>query len=344
MTQELETAQSPKSKLRCRASGAMAEWLASAGGSLAISTYTSGRLVFVSSIGGKLRFLTRQFVRPMGLAAAEGRLALAVREQILHFGQHSQATDLFTARREYNTGRVDAHDVAFGKRGIYFANTRYNCVARVSSSKQFVHCWQPKFVNGVLRGDRCHLNGLGMRDGELRVATAFCATGHEKGWREGNRFTSGVLIDTHENRILTKNLCMPHSPRWHEGRWWLCNSGHGTIVALDPVSETCEEICALPGFTRGLTFIGDYALVGLSRIRRKHILNAPPLRRQHEKISPGVALVNWRTGEHAGTLEFLDGGREVYDVVFLSGCERPRLIYSRSAAGHVEDRKRDHAA
>jgi len=331
-----DKSQLPKAQLRCRAHGKLAEWLAASGGSLAITAYTSGKLVLLSSINGRLHFRTRHFTRPMGLAVQGDQLALAVRENILLFRQQDAAKNTFSLERKFATGKVDAHDVAFGERGIYFANTRYNAIARASKKKRFVRCWQPPFIkgavidgaviDGVVRGDRCHLNGLGMRDGQPRLATAFCETGHAGGWREQNRFTNGVVIDIQQNKVVSRGLCMPHSPRWHAGRWWLCNSGHGLLSTFDPRSGDYTEVCSLPGFTRGLCFVGDHALVGLSKIRRKHILDAPPVRDRHKKLFAGVALVHLQTGKRVGLLEFVQAGREVFDVAFLPGIQKPDVL------------------
>jgi uncharacterized protein (TIGR03032 family) len=309
----------------------LAEWLTQSGGSLAITTYTSGKVVLVSSVEGRLHFLTRKFPRPMGMAICGNRIALAARKQVLLFQRRKSATATYCLLRKYDTGKVDAHDVAFGARGVYFANTKFNAIARVSSNKRFVHCWQPWFIDGLVRGDRCHLNGLGMRNNRPAIATAFCATGHPGGWREQNRFTGGVVIDVQQNRIVADGLCMPHSPRWHEGRWWLCNSGHGTLATVDAQTGQCQEICALPGFTRGLCLIDDHALVGLSKIRRKHVLDAPPVRQRLKTIVAGVALVDLQTGRMTGKLEFVNGGSEVYEVLFLPDMQQPRLLLPKAS-------------
>lgn len=333
--------ETPRSRIRCRAEGEFATWLATSGASLAITTYTSGRLVLVSSSDGRIRYRERRLSKPMGIARSNDQLAVATKTEVLQFhnssatgskrksNRQSKSSDaVFKLRQAYATGKLNAHDIAFGKRGIYFANTRFNCIARVSPEKKFIRVWQPPFLEGLIRQDRCHLNGIGMQEGRPAMATAFCATSHAGGWREENRFTQGVLIDVRKNRVVAKGLCMPHSPRLHNGRWWLCNSGHGTLVELEPDTGACLEVCSLPGFTRGLHLVGNHALVGLSRIRPKHILDAPPVRERHEKLISGVALVEITSGRHLGTLEFVEGGREVFDIAFLPRIRRPNLIYA----------------
>jgi uncharacterized protein (TIGR03032 family) len=323
------SAPTTKKSLRCRAHGNFGEWLAASGGSVAITTYTSGKLVLVSCRNHRLRFRTLRFPRPMGMALAGRHLALAVQKRILLFRSRATTNSpdtLFTLKRQFDTGRLDTHDVAFGRRGIYFANTRCNCIARATSRCNFLRSWQPPFISDMVHQDRCHLNGLGMYRGRPAMATAFCETGHAGGWRDENRFASGVLVDVRENRVVARGLCMPHSPRRHEGHWWLCNSGHGTLCRFNPARQQCEAVCSLPGFTRGLCFADNHALVGLSKIRKKHILDASSLSGQAEESKAGVALVDLRTGNQTGMLEFVSGGREVYEVVFLPNIKRPGLI------------------
>jgi uncharacterized protein (TIGR03032 family) len=315
----------PKDPLRCRFHGRFADWLRGSGGTLAITTYTSGKLVFLGCDDSTIKLQTHKFARPMGMAFNGKRLAIAVRKQILTF-ELSNGT--FNPAKNYDTGKVNAHDLAFGRRGLYFVNTRFNGLARVSDNKRFVHCWLPPFISTMVAQDRCHLNGLGMRTGQLALATAFCETDERNDWRKEDRFTSGVLIDIPNRQIVGRGLCMPHSPRRYHGKWWLCNSGHGSLSQFDSATGECREVSSLPGFTRGLCFVGNHALVGLSKIRPKHILDAPPVRERHPELVAGVALVNLNTGKQTGLLEFTTGGREVFEVTFLRNLPNARLADS----------------
>ena len=109
-------ASSQKPGLRCRAHGTFATWLDQSGGSLAITAHTSGKLVLLSTKNGRLRFRTRKFPRPMGLALRGDQLALAVQKKILLF--RNRGAGRFEIAEQFSTGKVDAHDVAFGRRGI----------------------------------------------------------------------------------------------------------------------------------------------------------------------------------------------------------------------------------
>jgi len=307
----------PPPRIDLRVHGDFVEWLANSHGTLAVTTYNSGKLAFFSAADGELTTRVRRFPRPMGVAFDSGRLAVAAHEHIWMFRSAGEPSALFEVEGTYNTGRLDVHDIAFGARGLYFANTRFNCLARPSERVNFVRTWQPWFVERLVRRDACHLNGLGMRNGRPAMATAFCAVGRAGAWREGDRFTSGVMVDVRRNRVVAGGLCMPHSPRWHAGRWWLCDSGAGALCVLDERGGACETVATLPGFTRGLCFAAGRAVVGLSRIRKEHILDAPLLRDRFPVSRSGLALVDPATGRDTGRLEFTRGGREVYDIAFL---------------------------
>ncbi len=320
-------------RIELRVHGDFVDWLAASAGTLAVTTYNSGKLALFSTLGGRLASCILKLARPMGLAFDGGQLAVAAREQILIWradgGEPSASetppTAVFALEAIHATGRVDAHDLAYDARGLCFANTRFNCVARPSLRAHFRRSWQPAFMTTAQRRDCCHLNGVGVRGRRVTMATAFCTSDRPGGWRSADRFTSGVVIDVRRNRVVVTGLCMPHSPRWDGQRWWLCNSGEGTLCTFDPHNGRCEPVSALPGFTRGLCFAAGRAVVGLSRIRRRHILDSPPVRERHPAMRSGVWLVDPVTGRATGALEFVRGGRETYDAAFLPGVLRPEF-------------------
>jgi uncharacterized protein (TIGR03032 family) len=308
--------------IELRAHGDFVEWLAASGGSLAVTTYNSGKLAFFSASNGVIAASFWHFPRPMGLAASADRLALGCRDHLWSF---RIANGQLGVDAVYWTGRLDAHDLAFDRRGLMFANTRFNCIARPSDRVNFLRTWQPPFVAAACRQDCCHLNGIGIRSGRLTMATAFCESDAPSAWREGDRHQSGVLIDIRRGEVAARGLCMPHSPRWHDGRWWFCNSGEGALCSTDQAGAV-ESRVTLPGFTRGLAFAAGRGIIGLSRIRKRHILDAPPVRERFARLRSGVWLVDSKSGRPTGALEFTGGGREVYDVVFLARIERPEIV------------------
>lgn len=319
----------PAKPIALRPFGDFLDWLAASRGVLVVSTYNSGKVALLSAQGGVLRGAFWQIPRPMGLAVDGNRLAIASQHHVATYraspgaGDGSDGSMGLQRMCAYATGRLDAHDLAFDRRGLLFANTKFNCIARPSERVNFARKWQPWFVSKLVRRDCCHLNGVGVCDGRLATVTAFCESDAPAAWREVDRFTSGVLIDVRRNAVVTRGLCMPHSPRWHGGKWWLCNSGEGTLCVVNSDRGGHEPVAALPGFTRGLTWGHGRAVVGLSRIRPKHILDAPPVRKRWPQLRAGASLVDPHSGRETGGVEFVRGGREVYDVAFLphTSCE-----------------------
>ena len=58
-----------------------------------------------------------------------------------------------------------------------------------------------------------------------------------------------------EARVLLSGLAFPESPRWRDGRLWVCNWGAQEIVAVDP--EGGSEV-VLPAPTASLPFSVDW--------------------------------------------------------------------------------------
>jgi uncharacterized protein (TIGR03032 family) len=157
-----------------------------------------------------------------------------------------------------------------------------------------------------------------MVDGRPKYVTALGATNTPAGWR-ANKATGGILMDVNTGEILCRGLSMPHSPRWHGGALWVCESGSGTLGHVDPSSGRYEAVAATPGFTRGLDFAGDLAFVGLSQVRESAVFSGIPIteRLAPEQRTCGVCVVDLRRGEVVALLKFTSGVQEVFAVTLL---------------------------
>ena len=125
---------------------------------------------------------------------------------------------------------------------------------------------------------------------------------------------------------------MPHSPRWHNGRLWVINSGEGQLVRVDVKSGTLEVVCTLPGYLRGLCFLGPYAIVGLCQIREKHIFGGLPIAERFERLLCAEAVVDLRSGATVGMLEFTSGCQELFEVQFLAGVRQGMILNREQSA------------
>ena len=324
-------------RIECAASPEFQGWMAQAGGSLMVSTYQAGKVASIGWDGRQVTLLMREFDKPLGLAIQGNRLALATRHEISLFANapllaHDYQQDrpgrydaLYLPRTTYHTGDLNTHDLVFEGDHIVAANTRFSCLSQLSSDFNFVPIWKPPFVSDVVPEDRCHLNGIAVRDGAVKYVTALGTTDTAGSWRE-KKADGGVLIDIHTNEIVTGGLSMPHSPRWYNDRLWVLNSGTGELLTIDPNDGRSTVACGLPGYLRGLCFVGPYALVGLCKIREKHIFGGLPIQQRHASLRCGVAIVDLRSGMHVGMFEFTAGCEELYDVQFVPGVCRPTIL------------------
>ncbi|MDO8362067.1 MAG: TIGR03032 family protein [Actinomycetota bacterium] len=311
-----------------------AELLRRSGSSVIVTTYQSGRVVLLrSGADGALNTHLRAFARPMGVAVAGNRLALGTDQAVWRFdNQPALAARLgedehdvcYVPRSSHVTGDISVHEMAWAGDELWVVNTRFSCLATLDPSVSFVPRWRPSFVTALAAEDRCHLNGMAMVDGRPRFVTAMGMSDEHQGWRR-DKVGGGVVIDVDSGGIVAHGLTMPHSPRWHGGRLWVLDSGQGTLCTVDLVTGDAHPVVRLPGFTRGLAFLGRYALVGLSKVR-EHVFAGLPLAQHIDERCCGVWLVDTESGAIAGFMRFEGAVEEVFDVQVLPGARYPELL------------------
>ena len=80
-----------------------------------------------------------------------------------------------------------------------------------------------------------------------------------------------------------------------------------------------------PGYTRGLSFAGPYAFVGLSKIRETSTFGGVPIAESLETLKCGIGIVDLRKGRLVAHFEFLGGVEEIFDLQVLHGKHHPYL-------------------
>lgn len=321
------------------------ELLVQTGASVLVTTYQAGKLVILRSDAGVLNTHFRNLSRPMGLAFDGGRLAVGCSLDVWEFHNvpavcpRLDASDdypsvearhdaCFLPRRCHTTGDVQIHEMAFVDGDLIFVNTAFSCLAKRSDANSFEPTWRPSFIKQFSPGDHCHLNGLAVRDGRVRYVTALGDDDEPGGWR-ANKRDGGVLIDVDSQQIVARGLSMPHSPRWYNGQLWLLESGEGSIGVVDLETGKYRAIARFPGFTRGLSFLGPLAFVGLSQVRESAVFSGIPLVERLQKAEErtcGVWVVNIETGRTVGFCRFEEGVQEIFAVEALPGMRFPDLV------------------
>ena len=59
---------------------------------------------------------------------------------------------------------------------VVFVATLFGCLATLSERASFQPLWRPPFLSALVPEDRCHLNGLALRDGRPAFVTAEAAS------------------------------------------------------------------------------------------------------------------------------------------------------------------------
>jgi uncharacterized protein (TIGR03032 family) len=219
---------------------------------------------------------------------------------------------------------MQIHEMAWVGDELVFVNTRFGCLASRDLNHSFVPRWRPPFVSALAPEDRCHLNGLALRDGQVRYVSALGATDTPGGWR-ADKPGGGILLEVPSGEVIARGLSMPHSPRWHAGRLWLLESGNGSLGVVDPASGRYQAVAELPGFTRGLDFCGRFAFVGLSQVREQAIFSGIAIAQRPERVC-GVWVLDTVTGQTVAYLKFEEAVQEIFAVQVLPGCRCPDVI------------------
>ena len=327
-----------EAKLELMASRQFTSWLAEQKLSLAFTTYQSGKLFLIGlQPDGRMSVFERTFNRCMGLWTDGQTMWMSSLYQMWRFenvlepGQSADGYDrLYVPQLGYITGDLDVHDVAVDADGrVIFINTLFGCLATLSERHSFVPLWQPPFLSKLAAEDRCHLNGLATEDGRPRYVTAVSQTDINDGWRDRRR-DGGCVIDVQSDATIVTGLSMPHSPRVYRDRLWLHDSGTGHFGSVDLEKGTFEPLTFCPGYLRGMTFSGDFAVVGLSKPRENKTFSGlsldDNLAERDAEARCGLQVIDLRSGDIVHWLRIEGIVSELYDVVALPNVQRPMAL------------------
>ncbi len=331
-----------KAEVKYSVSPGFVGFLAAQDAALAFTSYQSGKFYLLGrNPAGGLMVHERFFQKAMGIAVA-GRdtLYLATLMQIVRFenvlrgGQKiNNVYDVcYAPRASHLTGALDAHDVGIMADGRpVFVNTAYNCLATLSDRHSFTPLWRPPFVSKLVKEDRCHLNGLAMDNGAPAYVTAASRSDTIDGWRD-RRQDGGVVIDVRTGEVVAEGLSMPHSPRVHQGKLWVLNSGAGELGWIDldkPPAEAFQKVAFCPGFARGLALHGRFAVVGLSKPRYERFEGLALDDRLKETDSEpwcGIQVIDLETGACAHWFRIDGAIGELYDIGVIPGAPCPMAL------------------
>jgi uncharacterized protein (TIGR03032 family) len=313
-------------------------WLIRNNCSLAFSSYQTGQLFLVGMLpNGQVSFHQQNYVRAMGIHATPQRLYVGSLFQIWRLenvlAPHERANEhfdrLYVPRNAQTTGDIDVHELNVDKAGrVIFVNTKFSCLATMSDTHGFRPLWKPGFISRLAAEDRCHLNGLAMQDGTPAYVTAVSRSDMINGWRD-RRHEGGVLIDVRDDRVITDQLSMPHSPRLTADGIYLLDSGRGQIVRVDPKSGARTDIAFCPGFLRGLAIHNGHAIATVSLPRDGAFAGLAlqdELKKRDGEPWCGVCIVDLRTGDLIEWIRLNGAIKELFDVAVIPEVRCPMAL------------------
>jgi uncharacterized protein (TIGR03032 family) len=324
-------------KITC--SRGFGDWLLSNRCSLAFTSYQTGELFLIGVLpNGAISFHQRHFVRAMGMHADGQRLYLATifqvwrLENVLRPGEmaNNGFDKLYVPRNAQVTGDIDVHEIGVEPDGrVIFVNTAYSCLSVFSRTDSFKPIWKPKFISKLANEDRCHLNGLAMENGAARYVSCISKSDVVTGWRD-RRASGGSIIDITDDRVVTDQLSMPHSPRVYQDQIWALDSGRGYLVRVDRFNGKLDRVAFCPGFLRGLAFRNKYAIVGLSLPRGDGNFAGLELDEELKKRDAdpwaGVNIIDTHTGDVVQWLRLEGHIAETFDVAVLPDVRCPMAV------------------
>lgn len=333
---------SEAAKIDINFSRGLAGFLAAQDISIAFTSYQTGRLYLIGhGKDGKLALHEALYPQAMGVTGDRNRLYLGTLTQLVRLENVLAPNQLanevhdkvYVPRNMQTLGNIDFHEVGIRGNGVVvFVNTKYSCLCEPSLTHSFRPIWKPDFISKLAPEDRCHLNGLAMVDGSPKYVTAVCKSDVIDGWRD-RRHNSGVVIDVETDEIVAEGLSMPHSPRWHDGRLWILNSGTGELGWIDMEKKRFVPVAFCPGFTRGLALHGQHAIIGLSKPRHGRFEGLELDQRLKDKDADawcGLQVISLASGDVVQWLRFDGAITELFDVCVLPGVKNALTLGPQS--------------
>ncbi len=242
---------------------------------------------------------------------------------------HTASPLLIPIKTIFLPGHFSVHDVVDIKNNLYVTVTGLNFVAKIHPDGGFERAWNPKCVDRLgkkaFTTNYLQLNSIarGKTLGESFFTAFSDKPTQEKPWKEGyGPKGKGVVFEGSSRETIYRGLTCPHSVRKFKQQLWLCDSGMGELGILEPKGSSYTTVVKAPGFTRGLTFLDSYAIVGLSKVIPQYEPYAPGL--DARKSQCGIVFVNLKSGRIEATLTWPDGF-QVYDIQTLDGVPSATL-------------------
>ena len=203
-------------------------------------------------------------VSTAGITLFEGRLARLLRAPLSTGGGEILIYDSRGVSHYLRVDELsDAHYMAWDGRHLIVSSTGNDSLLWVTLSGEVVRRWRAPASGG---DDSWHLNDICLV-GQRLYACAFGKYANYRDYKARLNSGDGFVWDIESGRAVVADLCAPHSPRYFDGAWTVCDSLRNSVVQVDAEGQRKRE-ATLRAFTRGLAVTDDYLVAGES-VRRK---------------------------------------------------------------------------
>lgn len=216
-------------------------------------------------------------------------------------------------------GSLYIHDLAIIGKKLYASAVGHNSIVELPESGGFKRAWWPKCIE-TADGPEFGLNYLQLNSisgGATLSSCFFSASASKPGIRRPGHKNfpvegRGVIFSGKTREPVMGGLTRPHSARIYRSKLYVNNSGMGTLCVVD--GNRLQVACDLPGWTRGLCFKNQYAIVGTSRVIPRFSQYAPGLVIEDSRC--GVHLVNLKTGKREAAMHW-PSGNQIFTIEAL---------------------------
>jgi uncharacterized protein (TIGR03032 family) len=346
--------------LQARASGPWWETLDALGVTLLITREYEHLVVALSVQGGRPHQSFLPLPHPSGLAVQRrsGHVSLASTRnpnQVYELrpveGGAGNSPVLLPVRSRIFPGALYIHDLAWIGDELYANSVGQNAIVRLSEDGSHERVWWPKAIERAGGPDfsRNYLQLNSIAAGKDVESSFYSASSDRMSSRRpGHRNFPvdgrGVVFSGATREPIARGLTRPHSARLHRRRVWVANSGYGQLGFLS--DGQLEVVRRLPGWTRGLCFCGDVAIVGTSRVIPRFRQYAPGLDVARSRcglhaIGPSgepLGSLTWPYGNQIFAIDWLD--RSLTSGLPLTGARGGRRRLSELFYGFDNPRRR----
>ena len=256
---------------------------------------------------------------------------------LAHFEKSSNTEKFLTpTRTKFYPGNYYIHDLVFINSKLYANSVGKNSIFSVNFASNLPDtlAWSP-LPSKYNTKNHIQLNSIAA--GSTLENSCFTASVEKPGFfKPGDlKFPvdkKGVIFRGKDKKIIARGLTRPHSARFYRGKLWVNNSGYGEFGYIE--NEKFVPFIKLPGWTRGLCFVKDFAFIGVSRVIPKYKVYAPGIK--DYQIECGIYAVDLIKNKIVGQINW-PYGNQIFGIELMDSKVCNGFVYMNTSGNSTEE-------